>query len=154
MRNCEANIPWLTWAANRADHQSLSQHHWRDPGVEWHQDPPGNLNPKPPRTTCWASRMKALRSAPLLHKVTLGSWVAHSTYVWAGSCYQNWKTTKFEIGHWHHSSYMWGERPPLNTSQWPQLSAQKEDTHSTWTVLSPASRRVSNRWRQRDLGTR
>ena len=156
MSNCEANIPWLTWAANRADHQSLSQHQWRVPGVEWHQDPPGNLNPKPPTTTCWASRMKALRSAPLLHKVTLGwgSWVAHSTYVWAGSCYQNWKTTKFDIGPWNHSSYMWGERPPLNTSQWPQLSAQKEDTHSTWTVLSPASRRVSNRWRQRDLGTR
>ena len=46
--------------------------------------------------------MKALRSAPLLHKVTLGwgSWVAHSTYVWAGSCYQNWKRTTCEIGQW------------------------------------------------------
>ena len=111
----------LTWGANREGHRSLFQHQWKVPGVEWRQDPPRNGNPKPPRTTCWAWRMKALRSAPLLHKVALGwgSWVAHSTYVWAGS-WENWKTTTFEIWLWRHSSYMWGARSPLNTSQWHQ----------------------------------
>ena len=30
------------------------------------------------------------------------------------------KKTTLEIGQWRHSSYMWGARSPLNTSQWLQ----------------------------------